>query len=171
MIGQYEYPNYNGAVTGTYRLTGDFMAADMYGIQKLVRDINFTPNDGRLADIAICRIYSNREDAEALLNALLTASAASSLGRKGGSVRSEKKTAASRENAKKGGWPKGKPRSQDLTPLQQQIYDLRLSGLSIREIAEQTGRQPENIRQVLGRVARKLDIPDGWAGIKKSEEV
>ena len=27
-----------------------------------------------------------------------------------GSMRSEKKTAAARENAKKGGWPKGKPR-------------------------------------------------------------
>jgi len=36
--------------------------------------------------------------------------AAAALGRKGGSVKSDAKTKASRENAKKGGWPKGKPR-------------------------------------------------------------
>lgn len=38
-----------------------------------------------------------------------------SIGRKGGSQKSEKKTAASRLNAKKGGWPKGKPRKKNET--------------------------------------------------------
>jgi len=32
------------------------------------------------------------------------------LGRKGGSVSSKAKTKAARENAKKGGWPKGRKR-------------------------------------------------------------
>lgn len=36
--------------------------------------------------------------------------AASAFGRLGGSVKSEAKTASCRANAKKGGWPKGKPR-------------------------------------------------------------
>lgn len=36
----------------------------------------------------------------------------SAMGRKGGSVKSEAKTKANRENAKKGGWPKGKPRKK-----------------------------------------------------------
>lgn len=36
--------------------------------------------------------------------------AAQSLGRLGGLAKSSAKTAAARENAKKGGWPKGKPR-------------------------------------------------------------
>lgn len=36
--------------------------------------------------------------------------AAQSLGRLGGLAKSAAKTAAVRENAKKGGWPKGKPR-------------------------------------------------------------
>lgn len=36
--------------------------------------------------------------------------AASLLGKLGGSARSERKTAAARLNAKKGGWPKGKKR-------------------------------------------------------------
>jgi hypothetical protein len=35
---------------------------------------------------------------------------AQSLGKLGGSVSSDAKTAAARLNAKKGGWPKGKPR-------------------------------------------------------------
>jgi len=37
-------------------------------------------------------------------------SAASILGRKGGSAKSEAKARAAKENAKKGGWPKGRPR-------------------------------------------------------------
>lgn len=36
--------------------------------------------------------------------------AAQALGRLGGKATSEAKTAAARENAKKGGWPKGKLR-------------------------------------------------------------
>lgn len=36
--------------------------------------------------------------------------AAQALGRLGGLAKSAAKTAAARENAKKGGWPKGKPR-------------------------------------------------------------
>ncbi len=32
------------------------------------------------------------------------------LGRKGGKVSSKAKTLAARDNAKKGGWPKGRPR-------------------------------------------------------------
>jgi hypothetical protein len=36
--------------------------------------------------------------------------AAVSLGRRGGKVKSAAKTAAARLNARKGGWPKGKPR-------------------------------------------------------------
>lgn len=41
--------------------------------------------------------------------------AAAILGRKGGSARSEAKTKASRENAKKGGWPKGRLRKNPKT--------------------------------------------------------
>ncbi|MCK9282397.1 MAG: hypothetical protein M0P71_17415 [Melioribacteraceae bacterium] len=38
--------------------------------------------------------------------------AAALLGRKGGSAKSEKKTKSCRENGKKGGWPKGRPRKK-----------------------------------------------------------
>lgn len=38
--------------------------------------------------------------------------AAVALGRLGGKVTSEAKTLAARENGKKGGWPKGKPRKK-----------------------------------------------------------
>jgi hypothetical protein len=37
-------------------------------------------------------------------------SAAAAMGRKGGKAKSDAKTRAARENAKKGGWPKGRPR-------------------------------------------------------------
>lgn len=40
---------------------------------------------------------------------------AAALGRKGGSAKSEAKTKASRENAKKGGWPKGRLRKNPKT--------------------------------------------------------
>lgn len=50
-------------------------------------------------------VEASARDAEADLNQM-----AAALGRKGGSVSSEAKTKASRENAKKGGWPKGRPR-------------------------------------------------------------
>jgi hypothetical protein len=36
--------------------------------------------------------------------------AAAAMGRKGGKSRSEAKRRAAKENAKKGGWPKGRPR-------------------------------------------------------------
>ena len=39
-----------------------------------------------------------------------TSKAAAALGRLGGLAKSDAKTASSRANAKKGGWPKGKPR-------------------------------------------------------------
>lgn len=96
-------------------------------------------------------------------------SAASILGRKGGRAKSEAKAKAARENAKKGGWPKGRPRNTELTDLQRQALDLRQQGLSIREIAARMDRQPENIRQLLARAASKLSIPGGWAGIKSQE--
>lgn len=79
-----------------------------------------------------------------------------------GSQRSDAKTRAARENAKKGGRPKG---SGDLTDLQKQIYDMRVSGLKIKEIAHQTDRRPENIRQILARAAHKLGIKGGWTEI------
>lgn len=40
------------------------------------------------------------------------------LGRRGGQARSAAKTQAVRENAKKGGWPKGKPRKPSQEPIQ-----------------------------------------------------
>ncbi len=56
--------------TGTYKLTGDFEEPGKIYSGKFVRDINFTPTDHRLPDIAICRVYSSREDAEIILRAL-----------------------------------------------------------------------------------------------------
>jgi hypothetical protein len=35
------------------------------------------------------------------------------IGRRGGNAKSEAKAKAARRNAKKGGWPKGKPRRRD----------------------------------------------------------
>ena len=74
-----------------------------------------------------------------------------------GSARSPKKTAAARINAKKGGYPKGRPRNTGLTALQQQAYDLRQQGLKIKEIAARMGRQPENVRQLLARAQNKIE--------------
>lgn len=65
---------------------------------------------------------------------------------------------ASKDNGAKG----GRPKSEGLTPLQQRAYDLRLQGLKIKDIAQQMGRQPESIRQLLARAATKLNIPGGW---------
>lgn len=42
--------------------------------------------------------------------------AAQALGRLGGKATSEAKTAACRENARKGGWPKGRPRKVKVEP-------------------------------------------------------
>ena len=101
--GQYEYPKYNSAVSGSYKLTDDFV--DNFGlVPRTVRDINFTPNDSRLPDLGICRIFSNRRDAEIIITALRSAAAAAALG----SIKSAKKSASSRENGKKGGRPAGK---------------------------------------------------------------
>lgn len=47
------------------------------------------------------------------LIAVSISEAARTLGRKGGQAKSEKKTIAARRNAKKGGWPKGKPRKKE----------------------------------------------------------
>jgi len=74
-----------------------------------------------------------------------------------GSRTSPKKAAAARENAKKGGWPKGRPRNTGLTALQRQAWDLRQQGLKIKEIAARMGRQPENIRQLLARAQNKIE--------------
>jgi hypothetical protein len=98
--GQYEYPKYNSAVSGSYKLTDDFV--DNFGlVPRTVRDINFTPNDSRLPDLGICRIFSNRRDAEIIITALRSAAAAAALG----SIKSAKKAASSRENGARGGRP------------------------------------------------------------------
>jgi len=76
--------------------------------------------------------------------------AAAALGRS----RSPRKTDASRANGAKGGRPAGK--SIELTPLQREAYDLRQSGLKLREIAERMGRQPENVRQLVARAETKI---------------
>ena len=58
---------------GTYKLTADFQLShwtDPLLRGRVVRDINFTPSDSRLPDVAVCRIYTNRGDAEKLLAAL-----------------------------------------------------------------------------------------------------
>ena len=95
--GQYEYPKYNSAVSGSYKLTDDFV--DNFGlVPRTVRDINFTPNDSRLPDLGICRIFSNRRDAEIILTALRSSAAAAL-----GSIKSDKKAASSRENGRLGG--------------------------------------------------------------------
>lgn len=54
--------------TKMYKLTEDFEETAYSG--RFVRDINFTPDDKRLPDVAICRIYSSREDALKILAAL-----------------------------------------------------------------------------------------------------
>lgn len=69
-----------------------------------------------------------------------------------GSIRTPKKADSSRANGLKGGRPKG---SGELTPLQREALELRQQGLKIKEIAAKMGRQPENIRQLLGRAECK----------------
>ena len=59
--------------TGTYKLTNDFMLSqytDTLNSGITVRDINLTPADRRLPDVAVCRIFSSRADAEKILLAL-----------------------------------------------------------------------------------------------------
>lgn len=58
---------------GTYKLTGDFALShhtDPLHDGRIVRDINLTPDDRRLPDVAVCRIFTNRADAEKILRAL-----------------------------------------------------------------------------------------------------
>jgi len=55
--------------SGTYKITADFEVIPYSG--KWVRDINFTPNDRSLPDIAVCRIFTSRVDAEKILAALV----------------------------------------------------------------------------------------------------
>jgi len=57
--------------SGTYKITGDFEVVPYSG--KLVRDINLTPTDKRLPDIAVCRVFTSRADAEIILAALCSA--------------------------------------------------------------------------------------------------
>jgi hypothetical protein len=54
--------------------------------------------------------------------------AAQSLGRLGGLARSAAKTAAVRENAKKGGWPKGKKRGKQKRVARRQNAELSDAG-------------------------------------------
>jgi DNA-binding CsgD family transcriptional regulator len=91
--------------------------------------------------------------------------AASILGRKGGSAKSEAKTRANKNKGQ--GRPPG---SGGLTALQREAYELRSQGLSIREIAQRMGRNPENVRQLVSRAATKLGIPGGWTAVGKKEE-
>lgn len=61
---------------GTYTLADDFALShytDPLHEGRVVRDINFTPNDQRLPDVAVCRIFTNRADAETILLALQSA--------------------------------------------------------------------------------------------------
>ena len=95
-------------MNGTYKLTEDFEVVPYSG--KFVRDINLTPADQRLPDVAICRVFSSRDDAVLLLSALQGGAAP---GAALGSLKSAAKTAAARENAKKprpGAQGKPKPR-------------------------------------------------------------
>jgi hypothetical protein len=61
-------------MNGTYKLTGDFALSHHTNPMhdgRIVRDINLTPNDRRLPDVAVCRIFTNRADAEKILAALV----------------------------------------------------------------------------------------------------
>jgi hypothetical protein len=59
--------------SGTYKLTADFALSHHTAPMRggcVVRDINMAPNDSRLPDVAICRVFSSRDDAEKILAAL-----------------------------------------------------------------------------------------------------
>ncbi|MCK9570078.1 hypothetical protein M0R72_14135 [Candidatus Pacearchaeota archaeon] len=47
----------------------------------------------------------------------------------------------------------------NLTPLQQQAYDLRQSGKKYREIAQIMNRRPEQVRMWCAKARRKLGLP------------
>mgnify|MGYP001609998679 FL=1 len=58
-------------INGIYKLTVDFDTSAYTDLApRTVRDINFTPAATRLPDVAICRIFSDRVDAEKILAAL-----------------------------------------------------------------------------------------------------
>jgi hypothetical protein len=100
---------------GIYKLTDDFKLSHYTSPLHdgmVVRDINFTPEDEKLPDVAICRVFSSREDAKniaAFLQSTEKSLSATILGRKGGQSTSETKKAAVRANGKKGGRPRKKP--------------------------------------------------------------
>lgn len=59
-------------MNGTYKLTADFALShhtDPLHDGRIVRDINLTPTDKRLPDIAVCRVCTSRVDAEIILAA------------------------------------------------------------------------------------------------------
>lgn len=55
--------------------------------------------------------------------------------------------------------------TNSLTPRQQRAYDLRRSGMKIREIARDMKTTPEQVRQLLARAMRKMGFPvDEYGG-------
>jgi DNA-binding CsgD family transcriptional regulator len=78
------------------------------------------------------------------------AQAASIMGRKGGSAKSEAKTRANRNKGQG-----RKPGSGGLTELQREALSLKQQGLSTKQIGERMGRNTENVRQILARAAKK----------------
>ena len=69
-MGQHETLDQKTIMNGKFKLTDDFALShhtDPLHNGRVVRDINFTPADKRLPDVAVCRIFSSREDAEKIL--------------------------------------------------------------------------------------------------------
>lgn len=55
--------------------------------------------------------------------------------------------------------------TNSLTPRQQRAYDLRQTGMKIREIARDMKTTPEQVRQLLARAMCKLGFPvDEYGG-------
>jgi len=109
------------------------------------------------ADVPLAGVYTEYDTGGKIIREVSVDSARAQAAAVLGSISTPKKTAAARENAKKGGYPKGRPRNTGLTALQRQALDLRQQGLSIREIAARMGRQPENVRQLLARARNKIE--------------
>lgn len=107
-------------------------------------------------DVPLAGIYTEYADGK-IIREVSVDSARAQAAAVLGSISTPKKTDAARINAKKGGYPKGRPRNTGLTALQQQAYDLRQQGLKIKEIAARMGRQPENVRQLLARAQNKIE--------------
>lgn len=56
---------------GEFVVSGDFPdTQNRVRSSSVVRDVVFRPNDGRLPDLAICRVYSSREDADKIAKAM-----------------------------------------------------------------------------------------------------